>query len=649
MDPDVLALVRTARLLEAARLAGERGDARHASALFERACDWKSAAEQALRAGEPDRALELAAKAGDDALAERVIALAACDPNLADSIATTLEKRDQHYWAARILEEAGHARRAARAWERAHQPGRAAELLATLGQPGEAARVLEAALRREPTAWSEAVALGALLIRFGKDEAAVRVLQKVPEGARERRDALVHVVGALERLGLDRAASQAAAELVALGGTPAQQRPGLVANEQVERPSPILFGRYEVVEEVSSSPSARVVECIDRVRGERVAVKLFAAWDALGAGRDALARFEREMRALRALDHPSVVPLRDFVADAPAIVLAWMAGGTLERMLESGSIAPSRAVEIASSVLSALGEAHRHGILHRDVKPANVLFDSSGAARLSDFGAAHFGDASATATAAVFGTLAYMSPEQREGRPADARSDVFAVGVLLHQMLTGEVPDPSQPRRTRASDVHDELDERHDAVVLRMTAREADERPPDAFEARASLVGLPWPSSTGRTTARLHSSDPASRRSAARRLEAGPDGHEIDVWTGRPIERVPLSEIALARARAFAIADHPALQPVLRVDRDEATIWLGALSGHPLDGALSHGQRTRLEQALAALHRADGIHGSVDPVHVVVDEEAGVMLRFEPDQSATATMDSDRIALARLA
>ena len=114
-------------------------------------------------------------------------------------------------------------------------------------------------------------------------------------------------------------------------------------------------------------------------------------------------------------------------------------GGTLERMLTTtGALAPARAVEIASGMLAALGEAHRLGILHRDVKPANVLFDEAGGARLSDFGVAHLGDVSTTATAGVFGTLAYMSPEQREGRPATARSDVFAAGTMLREMLTGD-------------------------------------------------------------------------------------------------------------------------------------------------------------------------------------------------------------------
>ena len=96
-------------------------------------------------------------------------------------------------------------------------------------------------------------------------------------------------------------------------------------------------------------------------------------------------------------------------------------------------------------MLAALGEAHRLGIIHRDIKPANVLFDEAGVTRLGDFGVAHLSDLSATATAGVIGTLGYMSPEQREGRPATVKSDLFGVGAILWEMLTGERPEATPP------------------------------------------------------------------------------------------------------------------------------------------------------------------------------------------------------------
>jgi serine/threonine-protein kinase len=642
VDSDVAELVREERLLDAASLASVRGDALLASQLYERACDWANAAVEALRAGDAPRALELAAQAGDAPLAKEAAARVPADAAVATAARLVRRGHDGH--AARVLEASGHPVEAARAWERAGEPVRSAALLENASDPAGAARVLENALRRDPAAWTVATALGALLARFGKHEAAVRILQHVPGDAPERREALVHLVSALERLGLTRAVADARAELEARGGATAH-------DDERGTEAPVhqrVFGRYDVVREAASSPSARVLECTDVVRGERVAVKVFAAWDTHGSGRDALARFEREVRTMRVLDHPSIVPLRDYVPEGPAIVLAWMPGGTLERMLATtGALAPARAVEIASGVLSALGEAHRLGILHRDVKPANVLFDEAGGARLSDFGVAHLGDVSTTATAGVFGTLAYMSPEQREGRPATARSDVFSAGTMLREMLTGERPVQGEPPRGRPSDAHRELDARHDALVARLTAVDPAARPADAFEARSALLALPWPGTVDTVARRLHAERQPSVRPRVGRLQPGPDGTLLDTWTGRLVERVDISDRAVARARTFARADHAALQAVLRVDHEDGAIWLDAPRGRPLTRPLTAAERSHLAGALEALHAIGAVHGRVDAAHVLVDD-SGVVLRFEVEQEATATVDRDRLALARL-
>jgi serine/threonine-protein kinase len=642
MDPDVAVLVREERLGEAAALASARGDALLASRLHERACDWGAAAREALRGGDAARALELAAEAEDEAIAGE--ALTRLGRETTAAVAAKLAGRGQDRWAARALEALGDTTGAARLWERAGHATHAAALLERDGHAAEAARVLDAALRRDPAAWAVATALGALLARYGKDAAAVRVLQRVAESAPERREALVHLVPALERLGLDRAAADATAELAALGGTPSPAAPAPAPELH-----PRLFGRYDVVREVASSPSARVIECVDAVRRERVAVKVFAAWDTQGAGRDALARFEREVRTMRALDHPSIVPCRDYVAEGPAIVLAWMEGGTLERMLATtGVLAPARAVEIAAGLLAALGEAHRLGILHRDVKPANVLFDDAGGARLSDFGVAHLGDVSTTATAGVFGTLAYMSPEQREGRPATARSDVFSVGTLVREMITGERPTPGESPRVRPSGAHRQLGEDHDAVVARLTATDPAQRPADAFEARAALEALSWPATVDSQAATPRTDRRPSARPHEGRLEPRADGTYLDGWTGRVIELVPETPASLALARAFVLAGHDALQTVLRVDREGNAIWLGAMKGSAPGRALSGEERSRLAAALAALHARGAAHGRVDAAHVVLGE-SGAGLRFDADPDPSASAEGDRASLARLA
>ncbi|MCL2450169.1 MAG: protein kinase, partial [Polyangiaceae bacterium] len=609
MDAEIAQLVRESRILEAAELASARGDARTASALFERACDWPSAAREALRAGDPSRALELGARRQDDETTELALAALARDPRAAEATAARLEHAGFDALAARAWEAAGRSAEAARAWERAGDALRAAAILEERGDVIRAARVLDAALRRDANAAPVAVALGALLARLGKDEAAVRCLQRVPQGAPARGDALPHLIAALARLGLLHASNEAAAELHTLGAAP---RPNAAESAAPARAR--LFQLYETVREAASSPAARVLECVDETRGDRVAVKVFAA--PAGLPDDALARVERDVRAMAPAVHPNIVPLRAFLPEGPALVTAWMDGGNLDDLRAAGPLSPARAAEIACALLAALGEAHRRGVVHRAVKPSNVLFDAAGTARLTDFGAAHWNDVSVTATAGVFGTLAYVSPEQREGQAPTALSDVYAVGALLREMLTGERPSAIAPPRVRPSEAHRGLGAAHDAVVDRLTATHPADRPASAFEAQRAIRAVPWPGEP-RSGAVDPSEAGAPDAAAGRvRLVAAPGSFEIDTWTGRAVERVALSAPVLARARAFARAAHPALQEILRVDRDGHALWLAACPGEPLARSLAHAERERLEAALDALAAAGVAHGAVDRDHV---------------------------------
>jgi eukaryotic-like serine/threonine-protein kinase len=677
VDPEVAALAGQERLVEAAELASSRGDARSASVLFERACDFRRAAEHAVRAQDWGRALPLALEGKSEDIAEAVLPKLVADRAHAERIAFHLERRGDHGWAARLLEGVGKMAEAARAYERAGRALEAATLLEKAGDVVGASRVLEAQVRREPGNGALLLALGSLLHRYGKTDAAVRALQKVRPESSERRAALSLLVTALDRLGLGEARMLAENELQELGGPLADTGPEPSAASVRAR----LFGRYEIAREVASSPHARVIECFDGVRSEKVAVKIFAGYDARGAGRDALARFEREVRALGTLDHPNIVPLRDYLPEGPALVLEWMGRGTLEQMLASEPLAPARAVEIAQAVLSALGEAHRLGIIHRDIKPANVLFDEAGVTRLGDFGVAHLSDLSATATAGVIGTLGYMSPEQREGRPATVRSDLYGVGAILLEMLTGERPDanieqtwtrvgeadahdrgwlgrsPKSARdvtavgssgRVRPSGVHRDLDARHDDVVFSLIDAEPSKRPADAFTARRALGALRWPSTIERVAVPRAEKKAASERPSATRLLPDEGGTEMDQWLGRRVISIPLDPSTLARASLFARADHPTLQVVLRVDRKDRAIWLARARGVPLVGRPTPRQAAALRGALERLHELGEAHGAIDPAHVLVDEIGNVTLAFSPRPPPTATFDTDRIALARL-
>src|SRR4051812_16077668 len=545
MDPDVARLVRDQRLVEAAELASSHGDPRTASELFERACEFRRASDEALRAGDFARALPLALEGKDDEAAERALPHLLKEPALAERVSYHLERRGDHLWSGRVLEAIGKRTPAARAYERGGDAIKAAVLLEAEGDVIGAAKALEAQIRREPNRHALHVALGGILLRYGKVDAAVRTLQKVREGSPERRAALTVLLSALDRIGLSQARVEAEQELAALGGPLGETAPEPQALSVRAR----LFGRYEIIREVASSPSARVLECMDGVRAERVAVKIFAGYDARGGGRDALARFEREVRVLGTLDHPNIVPLRDYVPEGPALVLAWMGRGTLEHMIANEPLAPARAVEIAQAVLAALGEAHRLGVIHRDIKPANVLFDDAGVTRLGDFGVAHLSDLSATATAGVIGTLGYMSPEQREGRPASVRSDLYGVGAMLWEMLTGERPDASSSGatlRTRPSGIHRDLDTRHDTLVLSLLAAEPSGRPEDAFAARRALGAFRWPNTIDRV-APVRVERPKSDHPAALRLAAQADGTALDVWLARRVVTLDLDAPTLAR------------------------------------------------------------------------------------------------------
>jgi serine/threonine-protein kinase len=337
-------------------------------------------------------------------------------------------------------------------------------------------------------------------------------------------------------------------------------------------------------------------------------------------------------------------------------------------MLASEPLAPARAVEIAQAILSALGEAHRLGIIHRDIKPANVLFDDAGVTRLGDFGVAHLSDLSVTATAGIIGTLGYMSPEQREGRPATVRSDLFGVGAILWEMLTGERPEarpagaspideapassraagPGSTARVRPSGVHRDLDARHDAVVFALIDEDPGKRFENAFEARRALGALRWPSTIERVATARATRKNVTERPSGMRLSADETGTNIDQWLGRRVVSVPLDPPTLARASLFARADHPALQAVLRVDRESRTIWLAAPRGMPLAGKPTPEQAAVLRDAVARLHELGEAHGSMDRDHVFVDESGNVTLAFSRPPGPTATFDLDRLALAKL-
>lgn len=209
----------------------------------------------------------------------------------------------------------------------------------------------------------------------------------------------------------------------------------------------LFAGRYRLAELLGSGGMARVHRAYDTRMGRTVAVKTLLA--ELAGDPAARGRFAREAQAAGALNHPGIVTVhdQDETADGdtviPFLVMEYVPGSTLAQLLhDQGSLAPDQAVRIACDMLDALAHAHSHGTVHRDVKPANVMITEEGTVKVADFGIArvlHSG-ARLTATGSAIGTPSYMSPEQINGADVDARSDVYAVGCVLFELLAGKPP-----------------------------------------------------------------------------------------------------------------------------------------------------------------------------------------------------------------
>ena len=215
-------------------------------------------------------------------------------------------------------------------------------------------------------------------------------------------------------------------------------------------PEPTLVGsRYELSELLGRGGMAEVRKGTDTRLGRIVAVKRLRT--DLASDATFQARFRREAQASASLNHPSIVSVYDTGEEMtddrvaqPYIVMEYVAGRTLRDILREGrKILPERALEITSGVLSALDYSHRAGIIHRDIKPGNVMLTPAGDVKVMDFGIARaVSDASSTMTqtAAVVGTAQYLSPEQARGETVDSRSDVYSTGCLLYELLTGRPP-----------------------------------------------------------------------------------------------------------------------------------------------------------------------------------------------------------------
>src|SRR5919107_5558639 len=207
----------------------------------------------------------------------------------------------------------------------------------------------------------------------------------------------------------------------------------------------LVDGRYEVVSRIARGGMATVYLAVDRRLDREVALKVMHPHLAEGSsGAAFVARFRREARAAARLTHPGLVGVYDQGVDGDTsyLTLEYVDGTNLRRHLgEQGALTVGEAFSILERVLDALAAAHRTGLVHRDVKPENVLLASDGRVKVADFGLARaVTEVTSTTTGTVLGTVAYLAPELVARGVSDTRTDVYAVGVLLYEMLTGRQP-----------------------------------------------------------------------------------------------------------------------------------------------------------------------------------------------------------------
>jgi len=268
----------------------------------------------------------------------------------------------------------------------------------------------------------------------------------------------------------------------------------------------LLSERYELGEVLGFGGMSEVHRGLDTRLGRDVAVKVLRA--DLARDPQFQMRFRREAQNAAALNHPAIVAVYDTgdvqsdFGPLPYIVMEYVDGQTLREIVKTtGPMSQQQVLDVMADVCAALDFSHRHQIIHRDVKPANIMINRAGAVKVMDFGIARaLGEGqNVTQTAAVIGTAQYLSPEQARGEAVDARSDVYAAGCVLYELLTGEPPftgdspvavayqhvreDPKSP-----SEVNPAIPPSLDAIVLKALSKNPANRYQSAAEMRSDIV-----------------------------------------------------------------------------------------------------------------------------------------------------------------